>query len=32
MQQKYLNNAGLIGLISILAMIPPLSTDLYMPA
>ncbi len=32
MKQKYLNNAGLIALISILAMIPPLSTDLYMPA
>lgn len=32
MQQKYLKNAGLIALISILAMIPPLSTDLYMPA
>ena len=32
MQQKYLKNAGLITLISILSMIPPLSTDLYMPA
>lgn len=32
MQQKYLKNAGLIALISILSMIPPLSTDLYMPA
>ena len=32
MQQKYLRNAGLIALISILSMIPPLSTDLYMPA
>ena len=32
MQQKYLRNAGLIALITILSMIPPLSTDLYMPA
>ena len=32
MQQKYLKNAGLIALITILSMIPPLSTDLYMPA
>ncbi len=32
MQQKYLKNAGLITLITILSMIPPLSTDLYMPA
>ena len=32
MQQKYLHNAGLIALITILSMIPPLSTDLYMPA
>jgi len=32
MQQKYLKNAGLIALISILSMIPPLATDLYMPA
>ena len=32
MQQKYLKNTGLIILISILSMIPPLSTDLYMPA
>lgn len=32
MTQKYLKNAGLIALISILSMIPPLSTDLYMPA
>ena len=32
MQQKYLKNAALITLISILSMIPPLSADLYMPA
>ena len=32
MQQKYLKNSGLIALITILSMIPPLSTDLYMPA
>ena len=32
MQQKYLKNAGLITLITVLSMIPPLSTDLYMPA
>ena len=32
MQQKYLKNTGLIALITILSMIPPLSTDLYMPA
>ena len=32
MQQKYLKNAGLIALITILSMIPPLSTDSYMPA
>ena len=32
MQQKYLKNAGLIALITVLSMIPPLSTDLYMPA
>lgn len=32
MQQKYLKNSGLIALISLLSMIPPLSTDLYMPA
>jgi len=32
MQQKYLKSAGVIALISILSMIPPLSTDLYMPA
>lgn len=32
MQQKYLKNGGLIALITILSMIPPLSTDLYMPA
>lgn len=32
MKQKYLKNSGLIALITILSMIPPLSTDLYMPA
>jgi len=32
MQQKYLKSYGLIALIVILSMIPPLSTDLYMPA
>lgn len=32
MQQKYLKKYGLIALIIILSMIPPLSTDLYMPA
>lgn len=32
MQQKYLKNTGLIALITVLSMIPPLSTDLYMPA
>lgn len=32
MQQKYLKNGGLITLITFLSMIPPLSTDLYMPA
>ena len=32
MQQKYLKSYGLIVLIVILSMIPPLSTDLYMPA
>lgn len=32
MQQKYLKNGGLVALISLLSMTPPLSTDLYMPA
>jgi len=32
MQQRRLKKGGLIFLISILAMIPPLATDLYMPA
>lgn len=32
MEQKYLRKHGLIGLITLLAMVPPLSTDLYMPA
>lgn len=32
MHQKYLKNGGLIALITILSMVPPLSTDLYMPA
>ena len=32
MQQKYLKKYGLIALIIVLSMIPPLSTDLYMPA
>lgn len=32
MEQKYLKNVGLIALITLLSMIPPLATDLYMPA
>lgn len=32
MEQKYLKKGGLIALISLLSMVPPLSTDLYMPA
>lgn len=32
MKQKYLRKQGLIALISLLAMVPPLSTDLYMPS
>lgn len=32
MEQKYLKNIGLIALITLLSMIPPLATDLYMPA
>ena len=32
MEQKYLKRTGLIALITVLSMIPPLSTDLYMPA
>lgn len=32
MNQKYLKKSGLIALITILAMVPPLSTDLYLPA
>ncbi|MDN4100365.1 Bcr/CflA family efflux MFS transporter [Bacillus cereus] len=32
MNQKYLNRGGLITLITLLSMIPPLSIDLYMPA
>ncbi|WP_050614937.1 MFS transporter [Bacillus testis] len=32
MEQKYLKKTGLIALITMLSMIPPLSTDLYMPA
>ncbi|MGN1387799.1 MAG: Bcr/CflA family efflux MFS transporter [Bacillus sp. (in: firmicutes)] len=32
MQQKYLKKSGLIALITLLSMIAPLSTDLYMPA
>lgn len=32
MEQKYLKNTGLIALITLLSMIPPLATDLYMPA
>lgn len=32
MTQKYLKNTGLIVLITVLSMIPPLSMDLYMPA
>ncbi len=32
MEQKYLKKTGLIVLITTLSMIPPLSTDLYMPA
>lgn len=32
MNQKYLKKGGLITLITLLSMIPPLSTDLYMPA
>ena len=32
MKQKYLKNVGLIALITLLSMIPPLATDLYMPA
>lgn len=32
MEQKYLKKTGLIALITVLSMIPPLSTDLYMPA
>lgn len=32
MKQKYLKNSGLIALITLLSMIAPLSTDLYMPA
>lgn len=31
MQQKFLKNGGLIALITLLSMVPPLSTDLYMP-
>jgi len=32
MQQKYLKKSGLIALITLMSMIAPLSTDLYMPA
>ena len=32
MTQRYLKNTGLIVLITVLSMIPPLSMDLYMPA
>lgn len=32
MKQKYLKHTGLIALITLLSMIPPLATDLYMPA
>ena len=31
-QQKYLNKAGLIALVTVLGMTPPLSTDMYMPS
>ena len=32
MKQKYLKSTGLIALITLLSMVPPLATDLYMPA
>lgn len=32
MQQKYLGKTGLVVLISVLSMIPPLATDMYMPS
>ena len=31
-QQKYLKKAGLIALVTVLGMTPPLSTDMYMPS
>ena len=31
-QQKYLKKAGLLALITVLGMAPPLSTDMYMPS
>ena len=31
-KQKYLKKVGLIALITVLGMTPPLSTDMYMPA
>ena len=31
-KQKYLKKAGLIALITVLGMTPPLSTDMYMPS
>ena len=31
-KQKYLRKAGLLALITVLGMTPPLSTDMYMPS